>query len=95
MKTALYLIILLAVAGILLLLSSYNTDVVQLNYLLAVQSMPLSVVLAIFLFIGFALGCFAWGYYLLKMRIQLQKRNWKINKLNQEIELLRLQLKDK
>jgi len=95
LKTALSLILLLIIAGILLLISSYNTEIVELNYLLAVQSMPLSMVLAIFLFIGFALSTIAWGYYLIKLRLKLQQRNWKINKLNQEIELLRLQLKDK
>ncbi|MCU4674492.1 LapA family protein [Catenovulum sp. 2E275] len=95
MKTAISIILLIIIAGILLLISSYNTEIVQLNYLLAVQSMPLSMVLAIFLFTGFALSTIAWGYYLLKLRFNLQQRNWKINKLNQEIELLRLQLKDK
>lgn len=95
MKAIFTILILLVLAGILLLLSAYNTATIELNYLLAVQSMPLSVVMAIFLFVGFVFASFAWGYYLIKFRYQLQKRNWKINKLNQEIELLRLQLKDK
>nr|WP_281281913.1 LapA family protein [Catenovulum sediminis] len=81
-------------AAILLLLSSYNTSTIEFNYLLAVQSMPLAVALAICLFVGIILASCAWFYYLFKLRYQLQKKNWKINKLNREIELLRLQLKD-
>ncbi|EWH08897.1 hypothetical protein DS2_15254 [Catenovulum agarivorans DS-2] len=94
MKTALYLLVAIILAGILLLLSSYNTSQVELNYLLAVKSMPLAVALALFLFFGVAVSSIAWAIYTFKLKYQLQKRNWKINKLNREIEMLRLQIKD-
>lgn len=94
MKTALYLLVAIVLAGVLLLLSSYNTSQIELNYLLAVKSMPLAVALALFLFVGVMLSSIVWAIYAFKLRYQLQKRNWKINKLNREIEMLRLQIKD-
>ncbi|WP_017445248.1 lipopolysaccharide assembly protein LapA domain-containing protein [Gayadomonas joobiniege] len=94
MKNAFYLIIIFLFSVFLLLMSAYNTTEVELNYLLAVQSMPLAVALSIYLLAGLLLASFIWLFYLLKVKIQLQTKNRKINKLNREIELLRLQLKD-
>ncbi|KMT66513.1 lipopolysaccharide assembly protein LapA domain-containing protein [Catenovulum maritimum] len=95
MKIALSLFIFAIIAGILMLLSSYHTQIVQLNYLFAKADLTLATALSIFLFLGFFISTLAWVLYITKVSLKLKASQRKIKKLNNEIELLHLQLKDK
>ncbi len=97
MKTILYTlgtIVVLFIFVIALIISSQNNSTIELNYILAKQSLVFSQALAIFFFIGFVLSSLCWWFFLSRAKLACYQEQRKVDKLSKENEFLRIQLKD-
>ncbi|MBC3764247.1 lipopolysaccharide assembly protein LapA domain-containing protein [Neptunicella marina] len=83
MKTFLTALIFIFVLLVAIAVGSQNEQVVDVNYLLAVTSLPLSTVIAICIGIGILLSLILLLGYILKLKWQIVRLQKRIKQLNQ------------
>ncbi|WP_159084053.1 LapA family protein [Saccharobesus litoralis] len=94
LKALFAFILIFLVVAISLALSSHNTQLIKLNFIIAEKTLVFSQVLAIFFFVGVVLSSLAWWWLLAKSKLKNFQQKRKIDSLTQENERLRIQLKD-
>lgn len=92
MKVLIYLVLFAIIFVIAIALGTQNPQVVNFNYLIAQSELSLSVLLSIFLLLGFVIAslAFAWSYLHYKWHLVAERR--KNRKLTQQLRQLEEQV---